>query len=301
MYVPPMRAEPLVVAVCLFVLVACSGSNPVASTPPRAAVQFGDLEVDGQIRRYRVFAPPTVEEGVPAPVVLALHDAFGTAETFREVTQFDRAATAGNFIVVYPESLGGTWNGGFCCGTARAGQQDVDDVGFLTRVLDALSFDYTIDPARVYAVGASNGGIMAYRLGCELANRIAGVAAVGGAMIMDGCSPRQSVSILAIHGTNDGHVPYEGGVTSGAPDPVPSQRELVHAWAGLNGCGEGAHSETGTPLAISTWTNCRAGTSVRLVTVRGGGHTWFSAEFDGPAGAMDATQAITEFFGLTPQ
>ncbi len=83
---------------CLVLLGACDRSEPVDSSPataPRPAVNFGELEVDGQKRTYRVFAPPTIEVGTPAPLVLALHDAFGSAESFRDATQFDRAATAG--------------------------------------------------------------------------------------------------------------------------------------------------------------------------------------------------------------
>jgi len=299
LYGSHVRAAALTVAVCLAALAACGRSGPVDSpepAPPRAGVQLRELEVDGQLRKYRVFAPPTIEENVPAALVLALHDAFGSSESFREATQFDSAASEGNFVVVYPESLAGTWNGGFCCGLAV--KEDVNDVGFLTRVLDEVTSSYAIDPARVYAVGASNGAIMAYRLGCELAHRIAGVASVGGAMVMDGCAPRQPVSILAIHGTQDGHVPYEGGPTSGAPDPVPSQPKMIERWAHLNGCAGSPATRIDGMVTTSTWQDCRAGRSVRLLTIEGGGHTWFSREFGATAGAIDATQVITEFFAL---
>jgi polyhydroxybutyrate depolymerase len=298
-----VRAGPSIAAVCLVALAACTnperaGTAPAA--PLRAAVQFGELDVDGQVRRYRVFAPPSIEEGAPAPLVLALHDAFGSAEKFHETTQLDQAAAAGNFVVAYPEAVGATWNGGFCCGTARAAAENIDDLGFLARVLDELGATYLIDSDRVFAVGASNGAIMAYRLACELPDRITGVAAVGGAMVMDGCAPERPVSILAIHGTEDGQVPYEGGPTSGAPDPVPSQPALIGAWAELNDCANAPQAETVELVNTSTWTDCAEGTSVSLLTVRGGGHTWFSEEFDGAAGAVDATQVIADFFGLTP-
>lgn len=250
----------------------------------------------GQIRTYRVFAPPTIEVGSPTALVVALHDSFSTAESFREVTQFDAAAAAGNFVVVYPESLGDSWNAGFCCG--RPAEEGTDDVGFLTLVVEELESTYTIDPARVYAVGASAGAMMAYRLGCDLAERVVGVASVGGAMVMDDCAPERPVSVLAIHGTEDGQVPYGGGPTSGSPVPAPSQPELITAWAELNGCSGTSGSESDGPAM--TWRECRAGTSVRLINVPGGGHKWFSSDFEGPAAAVDATQVITEFFELTP-
>lgn len=284
------------------VLAACGRTgtgDPGAPAPLRPAVQLGELAVDGQRRTYRIFAPPTIESGPSVPLVMALHDAFGSAESFRETTQFDRAAAAGNFVVVYPESLGPTWNAGFCCGAAP--EQGIDDMGFLSGVLDEMARRYPIDPAGVYAVGASNGAIMAYRLGCEMSDRIAGVAAVGGTMVMDGCAPERPVSILALHGTEDGHVPYQGGPTSGSPVPAPSQPALMEAWAQRNGCTGDASTQSDAPVTTLTWKDCLAGSSVRLLTVEGGGHTWFAAEFGGVAAAVDATQVITEFFDLAPQ
>ncbi len=201
-------------------------------------------------------------------------------------------------MVVYPESLEETWNGGFCCGTARTAANDVDDLGFLTRVLDEVGSAHPIDVTRVYAVEASNGAIMAYRLGCERAERLAGVASVGGAMVMDGCAPQRPVSVLAIHGTEDGHVPYGGGPTSGAPDLVPSQPEVLAAWAQRNDCEATPDWATDGLVDTATWDGCDEGASVRLLTVHGGGHTWFAEEFDGPAGAVDATQVITRYFAL---
>ena len=290
------------IAVCVVMATACGRSDSISSAPsepPRPAVRLGQLDVDGQTRTYRVFAPPTIGEDAPAAVLLALHDAFGTADSFREATQLDRAAASGNFVVVYPESLVGTWNAGFCCGRATA--QEVNDLGFLMRVLDEVGSTYTVDEGRVYAAGASNGAIMAYRLACEAADRIAGVASVGGAMVMDRCAPSEPVSVLAIHGTEDGHVPYAGGPTSGAPEPVPSQPALLDSWAELNECVEEPQSETEGVVTTATWTACAGGKSVRLVTVDGGGHSWFSSEFSGAAGAVDATDLITEFFDLTAE
>lgn len=260
---------------------------------------FEEVEVDGNLRTYRVFAPPTIERSPSAGLVLALHDAFGGARSFPEVTQLDRAASAGNFVVVYPESLVGTWNAGSCCGRAVA--EGVDDMAFLTAVLDEVMDTYPIDPGRVYAAGASNGAFMAYRMACEAPDRVTAIASVGGAMALEGCAPDQPVSVLAIHGTEDGHVPYEGGQTSGGPIPVPAQPQLLAWWAELNGCGEDADIEVDGPATTSSWGGCRAGRSVRLVTIEGGGHTWFSADFGGTAGAVDATEKITEFFDLAPQ
>lgn len=274
------------------------GGDPDSRVP----VQQGEVTVDGESRTYRVFAPASLADDAQPPLVVALHDAFGSPDSFQETTQLDDAATAGGFVVAYPETLEGTWNGGFCCGRARTADQDVDDIAFLTRLLDELEASHDIDTDRVYATGSSNGAIMAYRLACEASDRITAVAALGGTMVMDDCVPSQPVGILAVHGTEDGHVPYEGGPTSGAPDPAPSQPDLAAAWAGLDGCDDEPDREADGRVTVTSWPGCEGDTRVRLVTVDGGGHTWFSDEFgDGPAGAVDATALVTEFFGLSGQ
>lgn len=295
-----MRARSVpVVALSLLITAACGSSAPAdPDVPPRPAVQFGELTVDGQTRRYRVYAPPTAGRDRPAPLLIALHDADSNAETFRATTGFDEAAAAGDFVVVYPESLFGIWNAGWCCGPARSSAQNIDDLGFVDGLLDRLLNELPLDPERVYVAGASNGGILAYRLACERADRLAGVAAVGGTMVMDQCAPARPTPVLALHGTEDGHVPYDGGPTTGAPDPAPSQPELAQTWAQLNACSDSPDRVTEGAVTTVTWPGCARDASVRLVTVEQGGHTWFSPDLGDVAGAVDATAAIVAFFRL---
>ncbi len=181
--------------------------------------------VGDEPRAYWMFVPSTLEPGQAVPAVVVLHDATGTPDSIAETTQFNREATASGFIVVYPEAVArnNTWNAGFCCGPAPV--QQVDDLGFLSRVLDDLREDRLVDPQRVYVVGVSNGAVMAYRLGCEQADRVAGVGSVAGVMLLDGCSPKRPIPVIAIHGTADPLVPYEGapvfgGVPIGPPGPL---------------------------------------------------------------------------------
>lgn len=216
--VSDVRAAALAVGFGVMLLAACQEPKVGVGEPAsRTPVQHGELTVDEESRTYRVFAPANLADNARPPLVIALHDAFGSPDSFQETTQLDDAATAGQFVVAYPETLEGTWNGGFCCGRARAADQDVADVAFLTRLLDELEDSHDIDTDRVYATGSSNGAIMAYRLACEASERIVAVAALGGTMVTDDCAPSQPVGILAVHGIEDGHVPYEGG-------PPPARR-----------------------------------------------------------------------------
>ncbi len=279
-------------------LTACGGSEPQPSVaPPRPSVQLGQLDVDGLARTYRVFAPTSLEAGSRPPLVLVLGGVGNSAENMVSATEFDRAASVGNFVVAYPEGIDLTWNAGFCCASGTT--SGVDDVGFLSRLIDELVAEYGADPAQVFATGVSAGAMMAYRLGCEMPGRIAGVGSVAGAMILDQCQAEEAVPVIEIHGTADPLVPYEGGLVRPegvATQPAPSSREVVERWAALNGCPVGPEEENQGRVSTLRWTECPNGAAVELVTVEGGGHTWF-AEGLGPAnGAVDATNVIWNFF-----
>ncbi|MFN2504650.1 MAG: PHB depolymerase family esterase [Acidimicrobiales bacterium] len=264
--------------------------------PPPPAVQRHQLSVDGLSRSYRLFGPLSLDRSRPAPLVLVLAGVGNTGESMVEATGFDRVAEREGFLVAYPEGLDQTWNAGYCClGRAASGP---DDVAFLTRLIDDVGSKNSVDQARVFAVGVSAGGMMAYRLGCEVAERIAGVGSVAGAMILDECRPARPVSVIEIHGTTDGLVPYEGGRTAGgATQPSPPTPAVAQRWAELNTCPPPAATQTAGLVSTSTWTGCGVGTAVKLITIGGGGHTWYAQGLGPVNGAVDATNEIWTFLG----
>jgi polyhydroxybutyrate depolymerase len=78
------------------------------------------------------------------------------------------------------------------------------------------------------------------------------------------------VSVIEIHGTADGEVPYDGGRTAGgATQPSPPTLPVVQRWAELDGCPAPAATQTEGPVVTSTWEGCRAGTGVKLITIDG--------------------------------
>lgn len=289
-------------AALLLMLAACGGGGSQdASEPPPPAVQQKQLTVDGMSRSYRLFTPLSLDRSRPAPLVLVMAGVGNTGQDMVTATEFDRMADTGEFIVAYPEGVNETWNAGYCClGRATSGP---DDVAFLTRVIDDVQATSSVDAGRVFAVGFSAGAMMAHKLGCDLAGRIAGVGSVSGAMVLDECRPSRPVSVIEIHGTADGLVPYEGGRTAGgATQPSPPTREVVKRWAELDGCQPTPATATEGVLTTSTWTGCREGTSVKFITIDGGGHTWFAPLLGPASGALDATRVIWEFLsGLRPR
>lgn len=290
-----MRARlALGIVASLLIFVACGGSDSSSEPAPPPAVQHHELEVDGLGRSYRLFVPLSLDRAKPAPLVLILAGVGNTGESMVQATGFDRVAEREGLVVAYPEGVNETWNAGYCClGRATSGP---DDVRFLTLLIDDVASKNRIDSARVYAVGVSAGAMMAYKLACEQAGRIAGVGAVAGAMVLDACQPTRPVSVIEIHGTSDGLVPYDGGRTAGgATQPSPPTPAVAQRWAELNRCTTEPATRQEGAVSTSTWTGCAAGTGVKLVTIDGGGHTWF-AEGLGPInGAVDSTGEIWTF------
>jgi len=196
-----------------------------------------------------------------------------------------------------------TWNSGNCCGYAL--DEQVDDVALIRALVRQLSTAYAIDADRVYATGISNGGMMTYRLACEASDLFAAVAPVAGALSV-ACEPSEPVSILAIHGTDDQHVLFEGGVPVTSFDTHdrvdPSVQDTLALWAWRDGCSlEPTRDQAGTVIH-DVYPDCDSGLSVELLAIEGGGHVWPGGESPSRTeDELDASEAIWAFFEAHPK
>jgi polyhydroxybutyrate depolymerase len=296
-------------------------AGTLAGVPAIGNVTDGTLRTaDGRTRRYRLYVPSSLAAGESAPLLVALHGGLGSSAQFAANSGFDELAEANGFIVVYPDGIGArpdgsgpqTWNGGYCCGPAV--RQDVDDVGFIRQLLDTLAADLSIDPARVVAAGHSNGAILAYRLACELSDRIVGIGVQAGSLGVDACTPSQPVSVIHLHGTADTNHPIDGGKGSGvAGVEFRPARAAVEAMAAADGCTGEPQSSTdpaNPDLTVTTWSSCGSGAEVRYVVVDGATHAWMGHPASSAAAAayvgepyanLDASRAIWSFLATHPR
>jgi poly(hydroxyalkanoate) depolymerase family esterase len=175
----------------------------------------GTIEIDGRTRNHFVHTPPGYTGKTPLPLVLVLHGATESANKVERLSGMSAKADQQNFLAVYPTGTGRlknvpTWNSGACCGHAM--EHKIDDVAFLRALLERVEKDYSVDPKRIYATGISNGGMMSYRLACELSDKFAAISPVEGAQDIP-CHPTSPVSVIVFHGTTDHLVPFNGGST----------------------------------------------------------------------------------------
>jgi polyhydroxybutyrate depolymerase len=232
----------------------------------------GGFTFEGLNRTYTVYVPSNYVQGERLPLLLALHGLTQTGNIMMQFSDFNRYAEQYRFIVAYPDGVGNTWNVGF------PGGANTNDVGFLSALIDTMYQQYTIDLARVYSTGFSNGGFMSYRLACELGDRIAAIASVAGTMTdgaYAGCAPSRTKPVMHIHGTNDLVVFYNGGLGNKSVD------EVLGLWKSFNTCPAGAvivnlpdSVPEGSTVQTQTWTPCADSTEVVLYKVINGGHAW---------------------------
>ena len=293
----------------LTILLLCGLFWLTASAVTLAAPVSETLKLGGDLRNYWLVRPEGIEKTKPAPLLMVLHGSAGSGEDMMTVTQrgFERLADKEKFVVVYPDALERRWNdqGG-----------TVDDVGFLLAIVDKLVADGLVDKNRIYVAGISNGGMMAQRLACEQADRIAGIATVAGGLpepLQATCKPARALPVLVIHGTEDPIVPWSGGAVAGFEDfgKVLSARETAKFWAANNRCGDGGviaaepdrDPKDGTRVKMEVFASCPAGAAVKLAAVEGGGHTWpggyqyLPERFIGRTSQdVDANMLIWDFF-----
>ena len=263
------------------------GALPDAGSP-------GTISHGGIDRSYRLMGSLSAE--TPPPLVVALHGGLQSVEALIRMSNLDVETQRSGFAVVYPVGVERTWNAGRCCGAAK--QLGVDDVGFVIAVVDRLIAAGQADAARIYATGISNGGMLAYRLATEHAERFAAIAPVAASMLNEG-RPSAPVSVLHIHGTRDRMVPFDGGVGERSLTRVsnPPVREVIDRWRGYADTAGAPTVEHLPPSTIEAW-RAADGTEIALCTIERGGHVWPGPHtpLRSAASAFDATPFILRFF-----
>lgn len=278
--------------------------GPLDSLGQPAGTESKALEFGGRTRTYLVHPPKGYEGKLPLPLVLVLHGAIQGATNVERMSGMSAKADKENFLAVYPNGTSGsglapTWNAGACCGYAQMNK--VDDTGFLRALIDRLEHDYPIDPKRVFATGISNGGMMSYRLACEMADRIAAIAPVEGAQDVE-CRPSGPVSILIFHGTADFLVPYNGGTTPFHLGPKRSDSAVpstVSFWVKQDDCTTTPERKETNQLRIDTYSGCKESAGVTLYTIFGGRHMWPGTTLS--RNSIPATDIMWSFFAAHPK
>lgn len=222
----------------------------------------------------------------------------------------------------YPS--GGGYPGGGRPGGQQGGQNSppgpdldkklagADDLAFFNQMLDDVSSKFSVDASRIYATGISEGGLMTFRMGCALGDRLAAIAPVGAAMPKTmTCLPSHPMPVVMINGKSDPIVPFGGGREHNLDLPIISVEDSAKMWAKMDRCSEkpdrskvAPHDKTGTEMNIDTYKDCTKSTQVLVYGLKGTGNTWpggeqyaSEREVGKTSRDIDANQLIWSFLG----
>src|SRR3954468_9123508 len=262
------------------------------------SMSFGGIQ-----RTYRLYIPAKYKSTTAVPLVLNLHGLGSNAMQQEAYGDFRSIADTANFILAHPNGTqtisGQGWNN---FGTIGSG---VDDVGFLSALIDKISSKYSIDKNRIYSTGMSNGAFMSYDLACFLNTLIAAIASVTGSMIashLKGCKAKRPTPVMEIHGSADNIVSYDGkgGIISSTHIDT-----LVNFWVRFNSCSApivttlpNINTSDGSTVEHRVYNNGKNGSTVELYKVLGGSHSWPGAPGNtaGTNKDFSASKEIWRFF-----
>jgi len=278
------------------------GPTAEAASPTRVPLSIKSgysvqsFNYKGLRREYGLYIPESYNDVKAFPMLVAFHPLNATTEIFAIGLGWLAPAQEKQIIGVYPQGVmtpnenGASWNALHCCGYAQ--QNNVDDIGFIRALVANLKSRYNIDAKRIYAAGYSNGGDMAHYVASEMSDVFAAVGEYAGAM---GSStdtpqivyrpPKNRVSVIKIHGKEDGVRPFDDGWDMWHTMRYVSSSDAMKFWAGVNGC---SLTPTVSPIAGGTWATyegCKDNTSVILILFDKANHVYLPS----------ATRLITQF------
>jgi poly(3-hydroxybutyrate) depolymerase len=189
-------------------------------------------------RRYILSVPTDYDNKKPYRLVIAWHQLDGNdkqmyQQNYYWLKEIPEAASSTIFVAPNGEKNNtpctGTGSGESGCGWPDS---NGSNVALGDAVVAQVEENFCIDKNKIFANGWSYGGSMSYRTACSRPLGGTGdwgvraVAIYNGAAQLSagGCTPSKAVAFYASHGTNDGVLSYDGGIS------------MANTYAKLNSC-----------------------------------------------------------------
>ena len=252
------------------------------SSVPRGMTEFV-LDAGGAEHDVRVYVPTTFDGSSELALVLNFHGFSSNGDQQAAVSGYEEVAELEGFIVVHPTGVPSTGSTQNSWELADFDDPAKDDLAFANALLDLLVEDYCVDESRVYSTGMSGGGLFTSRLVCDMSDRLAAASSVAALTHSDGCDPARAVPYMAIHGTDDDRVPFDGDISKSLLAGASFADELLTRvipeefaqFADTMGCDPaGERVQQSTDIVTTTYAGCDDDVPLVFFEVVNGGHTW---------------------------
>ena len=199
--------------------------------------------VHGGVKRKFAYQIP--QNAKKDAVVFVLHGGGGDISRVRSITRykFEELSDSYGYILVYPEAYKNHFNDGRTGLSYESFRKNIDDISFFRYIIDYLKNKERLIIKKIYFTGISNGGLMSFRVACEMeeVDKIAVVVATMPYEVYNNCKRKREISVFMITSTKDPLMPYEGGYVSG-PFGVKKLGKVISAedsynfWVYKNNC-----------------------------------------------------------------
>lgn len=275
-------------AFSLTLLLLISGcASPTAAVADLAG---RDIDIAGVTRHYLIQLPHSTTQ-TSRPLILLLHGHGGSASQLlgqnnrpAPFKPWLRIAEDNSAVLIAADGSAGPdgkqgWN------DLRGVQTNpkTNDQAFLGALIQHAVTNHGVDANRVYIIGISNGGHMAFRMALQAPEQVAGIGVVVAAMPANyqGPVPDTPMNVAIMNGTRDRLMPYDGGPMIRDRGEVLSTKASFAYWADVNGCKgraeihryEDVSRKDRSRVIRTQHSNCKDGTRVAKFEVRGGGHS----------------------------
>ena len=231
-------------------------------------------------REYVLYIPDSYDGTSSVPLLLNFHGFGDSASNYLNSADMRPVAESNTFILVYPQ---GSCSDGYPhwnpCPTGGDNKSTTDDLGFVEALINEISSEYNVDVKRIYAIGYSNGGMMAYGLATYKSDLIAAIASVSGAMLNCKDSSSHPMPVVHLHGTSDGVLPYHGDSN------YNSVQNTLDYWIHFNTTATKptVNSENNGGITIEHYVYDQGNNSVSVEHYKyiGSDHVWFEETYQG--------------------
>lgn len=208
----------------------------------KAQISFDSLLIEKNYRSFYFIPAPKPK----ASLVFVIHGSQGDGQIIRKSEaekKLEGIADAENIFLVYPNGYKRYWNECRKTANSAANMENINEEAFFSQMIDYFKTKYDINEKKVFAIGTSGGGHMAYKLALTMPERFRAIAAfianLPDTNNIDCTEKRIAKPVMIVNGTADEINPYKGGEVKLGPKVnlgfVRSTDRTLQYWSSLAG------------------------------------------------------------------